>query len=313
MPNMLVSVVIPVTPERASLLKRALRSVERQTYPRLEVIVVQDGPGDGVAEVCGSHVISRPLRLVQVAERSGAARARNLGARVACGEVLAFLDSDDEWFPEKIALQMRCLEDERTGVVGSDSFMMDDASGWMVQKRLAPLRGDVFRQLALSSAGIQTSFMLVRRDYFESAGGFDEGKSFCQERDLQLRLAKRCRFDWVMRPLGIQHFNHGSRQLSLHIANVEEGIRTFYDSWEAEVRREWGEAGVEQMRGWLFRFLINARKRQLEQTDSFRDRMKIVLEVLGDGRLSLGPVDFGKIFVLGVVGSRAVKVWRRLR
>jgi glycosyltransferase involved in cell wall biosynthesis len=107
-----VSVVIPVH-NGSRYLGEAIASVQAQTMPPTEVIVVDDGSTDGSGELALS------LGAVCVRqEQAGSGPARNAGAREARGEAIAFLDADDLWAPRKLELQVRALEDD-AGLDGS--------------------------------------------------------------------------------------------------------------------------------------------------------------------------------------------------
>src|SRR5712692_10027197 len=99
-----VTVVIP-TYNRAPLLGRALASVRRQTLTDFEVVVVDDASADDSESVAESFGDPR-IRFVRLADRGGAGRARNEGIRLARGELIAFLDSDDEWLAPKLERQV---------------------------------------------------------------------------------------------------------------------------------------------------------------------------------------------------------------
>ena len=100
----LVSAVIP-TRGRPGFLAGAVRSVLRQTWPRMEVIVVVDGP-DAATEAQLERVRDPRVRTLYLERPCGGSEARNAGVRMARGEWVAFLDDDDEWLPEKIERQM---------------------------------------------------------------------------------------------------------------------------------------------------------------------------------------------------------------
>lgn len=102
-----VSVVIP-TRNRSRLVARAVGSVQRQTYPQLEIIVVDDASNDDTAAVVQSLADAR-IRYVRHERNRGGAAARNTGIRAATGDYIAFLDDDDEWEPEKTAAQLPAL------------------------------------------------------------------------------------------------------------------------------------------------------------------------------------------------------------
>lgn len=101
----IVTAVIP-TRDRPHLVTRAVRTALEQTYPRLEVVAVVDGPDDLTTQALAT-VSDERLRIIQLPWPVGSASARNVGVDAARGEWIAFLDDDDEWLPEKTELQMK--------------------------------------------------------------------------------------------------------------------------------------------------------------------------------------------------------------
>ena len=107
-----VSVIIP-TFNRCATLPRSINSVLRQTMSDLEIIVVDDGSRDNTETWI--HSIKDPrVRYYKLSENRGPARARNVGISCSRGELLAFLDSDDEWMEDKLAKQVRALKVQKT-------------------------------------------------------------------------------------------------------------------------------------------------------------------------------------------------------
>jgi glycosyltransferase involved in cell wall biosynthesis len=159
----LVSVVIPVRDGEA-FVADAIDSVCGQTIDDLEVIVVDDGSTDNSFAIAASHVDGRTRAVRQAA--TGAAAARNHGARLARGEWLAFLDADDLWMPDKLRLQMQVLEQapSATMVFGH------------VQEFLSPEFAATGGQLAIPRLlpGYSVVTLLVRRRDFAATGDFDE-------------------------------------------------------------------------------------------------------------------------------------------
>ncbi len=96
----LVSIVVPVF-NAALTIERCLRSIETQSYPNWEVIFIDDASADDGVERIASRNDPR-IRLIRLPVNCGPAKARNLGIAAAKGELVAFLDADDEWLPEKL-------------------------------------------------------------------------------------------------------------------------------------------------------------------------------------------------------------------
>lgn len=135
-----VSVVIP-TYNRAPTLPRALESTLAQTIDDLEILVVDDGSTDDTASVLATYQdVDSRVRPVVHATNQGANVARNTGIEHARGEYIAFLDSDDEWHPEKLERQLAALEDrpdEWVGVYCDAGFELSAAKtphpiGWSI-------------------------------------------------------------------------------------------------------------------------------------------------------------------------------------
>jgi glycosyltransferase involved in cell wall biosynthesis len=166
-----VSAVIPAfNSER--LLGTAIDSVLEQTYTPIECIVVDDGSTDATAEVARGY--GNQVRLVQ-GENRGAAAARNRGAALAQGEMLAFLDADDRWLPERLERQLEALDARpnvaavmcATEVVDSDLRPL----GVIRQDPELTIEELLLCRSPLVSTG---SNLLVTRECYEAVGGFDE-------------------------------------------------------------------------------------------------------------------------------------------
>jgi GT2 family glycosyltransferase len=168
-PTPRISVIIP-TYNRASLLARAVNSALHQSAPPHEVIVVDDCSSDetpGVLEAFGDAI--RVVRPDRNGERGA---ARNRGAAVASGDTLAFLDSDDEWMPTKLAAQMTHLASGDACVTGAE---FRSASG-RVLRRAAP-RSDAARRIVLENTyPAALSSLALPAAVFHTLGGFAEDR-----------------------------------------------------------------------------------------------------------------------------------------
>ena len=109
----MVSVIIP-TYNRETVIGRAIESVLKQTYPHFELLIIDDGSTDQTKRVV-ERIADERIRYILLEENGGVARARNVGIAEAQYDYIAFLDSDDEWMPEKLELQMERLLDSSLG------------------------------------------------------------------------------------------------------------------------------------------------------------------------------------------------------
>lgn len=204
----LVSVVIP-TFNRAGTIQRALDSVVRQTHRPLEIIVVDDASTDDTPRLVDRGFCPVPLTLVALSHNEGAAAARNHGIALAQGDYVAFLDSDDEWQPDKLARQLAGLGPE-TGAsyTGIASYGED---GRLCGLSRATAEGDLRPALYDHNLVGSTSCVMARRDLLQQVGGFNASLRSCQDWDLWLRLAALTRFACVPEPLTWLHIAREGR------------------------------------------------------------------------------------------------------
>jgi len=170
-----ISVVIPAYNAEKTIV-RTLESVLSQTVSPLEVIVVDDGSRDGTARVV--QTFSPHVRLVQQVN-AGPAAARNHGVRVANGDWIALLDSDDAWLPTKLETQRRVLE---PGVVLTHTYTLQDRERSQTDLTFDSLWEHNY---------IGTSTVIVNKSTYEQVGGFMEERSYigAEDYNLWLRIA----------------------------------------------------------------------------------------------------------------------------
>jgi glycosyltransferase involved in cell wall biosynthesis len=192
-----VSVILPVY-NREQSVARAIRSVLAQTRPPIELIVVDDGSTDGTRDVLDSFgsqitVIEQP--------HAGPYAARNRGLRHAQGELIAFIDSDDAWLPDRLASQMPLMERPEVGLVFGDVVHVRPGQE---RRRVSsfqvapPRRGRVAAQFAWCNF-VPTSTVLVRRRCLDEAGGFSEEVPLSCDYLMWFRIALHHELDFVER------------------------------------------------------------------------------------------------------------------
>ena len=186
-----ISAVIPCH-NGAEFLAEAIRSVQAQTRPVQELIVVDDASMDDSAEIAerlGARVIRMPNNV-------GPSASRNRGIREARGDVVAFLDADDYWMPEHCARVVPLLEAypqcavafSRIRFVGDDDgapaspiHLPDDTPSWVLWRLI---RENILTQSAA----------IVRRATLQQHGGYDESRRYSEDYELWLRLARDTQF-----------------------------------------------------------------------------------------------------------------------
>lgn len=196
-----VSAIIP-TFNRRELVVRAIDSVLAQTRRVEEIIVVDDGSTDGTQSALRDRYGDRIRYAWQ--ENAGVSSARNRGMAMASGRYLALLDSDDEWLPEKNALQVGWLERHPDyGMVLCDVQRIDgERRDIDVLSRRAIIREDgwILRWIIHDPMLVPAS-VLMRREVFEKTGGFDESLKTAEDLEYHLRIAREWRIGLVEAPL----------------------------------------------------------------------------------------------------------------
>jgi glycosyltransferase involved in cell wall biosynthesis len=232
----LVSVVIP-TYNRAGLISETIDNVLGQSYPNLELIVVDDGSTDQTQSVLRRY--GNRLRIV-TQDNAGASAARNRGAAMARGEILAFQDSDDLWKTTKLERQVAllrefglsvpcCLCNTTMRLADGKEFTSFDVSLihpkqgdglWINAPEVLANRFVLFNQAAA-----------IRRDTFEKLGGFDEKLKYLEDYDLSLRLSLEGPWALIQEPLVINRVgvSHGlSQQASNNPIVIKEYELTIF-------------------------------------------------------------------------------------
>lgn len=193
-----MSVVVPVYNRGASL-RWTLDSVLAQSYPSFEVIVVDDGSKDDSAACVAAHYPG--IRLIRQERNSGTAAAVNRGVAAARGELIAFLDSDDLWSPDKLALQVEDFDLHPEAVVSFTDITYGRSGTGTLYSWLYPLdRGRPLEQLLEENPALPSAVVVRKRD-FERVGGYAEGFGSAYDRDLLLRLAVLGPFRFLPVPL----------------------------------------------------------------------------------------------------------------
>ena len=210
---MKISVVIP-TFNRDKLLRRALDSVIAQSLPPFEIIVVDDGSTDSTGTIIKSCYAKDVQYLFQ--PNGGVSSARNMGIRSSGGDWLAFLDSDDEWLPSKLAKQAKALSK------APDYRVCHSNEIWIRRgRRVNPMRkheksgGWIYRK-CLPLCVISPSSVLIHRMVFQSIGYFDEELPACEDYDFWLRVCSSYPVLYLSEPLIKKYGGHDDQLSQKH-------------------------------------------------------------------------------------------------
>ncbi len=217
-----VSVVV-ATHNMGNYLKEAMESVLRQTYPVMEVIVIDDGSTDGTKELIAQF--SREQRVkYYYQKRMGQPKAKNQGIRKCSGDYIAFIDADDLWVKEKLERQLPNFDkSEKIGVVYSDVARIDHDGNMIGRPNVKRYSGNITDRLLIHNF-VPMSSVVVRKKCFNEIGMFDETFPMGIDYDLWLRMSAKYDFYFVDEVLC--HWRQWNGQLSQNYrGRYENGIR----------------------------------------------------------------------------------------
>ena len=182
-----LSIIIP-TFNRCELLYRALNSVFKQTYSDYEVIVIDDGSTDDTAEMLQKNFTQ--VRYVFQSNK-GVSAARNKGLELAKGRWIAFLDSDDEWLPQKLEKQISLLIAKLDyKICHTEEIWVRNGIRVNQMKKHRKTGGWIFPH-CLPLCAMSPSSILIHRSVFDSIGNFDTSLPACEDYDLWLRITAK--------------------------------------------------------------------------------------------------------------------------
>lgn len=206
-PGPTVSVILP-TYNRGWIVAQAIDSVLDQAYGNLELIVVDDGSTDDTPRLLTAY--GDRIRTIRQANR-GVSAARNAGIRAAAGDLIALLDSDDTWLPEKSTAQVDFFEAHPEALVcQTEEIWIRNGVRVNPGKRHRKEAGMIFeRSLALCL--VSPSAVMMRRSLLDEVGLFDETLPACEDYDLWLRIAWKYPVGLIDRPLIVKRGGHADQ------------------------------------------------------------------------------------------------------
>ncbi len=225
---MMISVVIPVH-NREDLIKRAIESAVGQTTPVDEIIVVDDASTDQTAHVVAEIAKTRPnLTLISLKENQGAANARNVGIEAAKSDLIAFLDSDDLWYPDKLAKQVREFEKDKDTVAVYCGMVQMIKTYKEYRHPYIPKPSITQTDLYHSSVVGTMSSALILKQTLLDIGGFDASLPSCEDWDLFIRLSARGKMSVVQEEL-VEYWRHKGDRISRNKQSVLAGHEAVFE------------------------------------------------------------------------------------
>lgn len=308
-----VSVIIP-SYKTAHLIARCLDTVMAQTFQDFEAIVVNDGsPDTPELEKVLQPYMDRIVYIKQ--ENKRCAGARNTAIQHARGEFLAFLDSDDTWYPEHLASQMRQFADDPSlDLVYCNSLLVGDPTREMPFMERCPSNGPAtFESLVVEKCQIPISTVVVRKQAIVKAGGFDETVPRCDDYDMWVRTAFHGAKIGYIRKLTVHMYIGRPGSMSQEKSKMVEAYWSILERFKrilplSDAQREVVEQRARTIRA---RYLVEEGKCRLgeRQFDKARELFTEANRNLRAPRLSV--VLFG-LKIAPNLTSNLVSLWSRL-
>ena len=229
----MISVIIPVYNAEKSI-EKSLISIKNQTWEGVfEIILVNDGSSDRSKTIIENYQQNHQDQNIILInqENSGVSKARNAAMKIAQGDYIALLDSDDEWLPEKTEKQMKFLENQNIDFITS---LWNNENITFPYKLHPPnkLVKITLKKLLFKITG-QTSTAIFKRKIFENTGFFDENQNYSEDANYWMRISEKNQMYLLPEKLviaGNGKKSFGFSGLSANLREMEKGIQK--NIWE---------------------------------------------------------------------------------
>jgi glycosyltransferase involved in cell wall biosynthesis len=224
---MFLSCIIP-TFNRASTLERAVNSVLAQTHTDFECLIVDDASTDETSFVLQRFSDPR-IKKLKLEKNLGVSAARNRGAKMAAGQWLAFLDSDDEWLPHKLKAQLELMHSHpEYHLIHGEEIWIRNGVRVNQKKKHQKGGGDQFVR-SLEQCLICPSTVVIRKSIFDDLQGFREDFEVCEDYDLWIRFLSRYPVGFITEPVLKKYGGHPD-QLSTRFKAMDDWrLRSMFD------------------------------------------------------------------------------------
>ena len=252
----MISVIIPVYNAEKSI-EKSLISIKNQTWNGVfEITIVNDGSTDKSVEIIEKYQRKNPDQNITLIHQKngGVSKARNAALKIAKGEFIALLDSDDEWLPKKTEHQLKFLHDENLEIDFISSLWNEEEVSFPYSFNENNLVEITLKKLLLKITG-QTSTAIFKRKILENTGFFDETQRYSEDANYWMRISKKNKMVLLPEKLviaGSGKKSFGSSGLSANLEEMEKGIQKNIKEMFQTNRINWAE--------YLFYFVISKLK-----------------------------------------------------
>ena len=215
---MKISVIIP-TYNRKKTLARAIQSVINQSLSPFEILIIDDGSNDGTEEWVKDNF--QNIKYIYQ-NNHGVSSARNIGIENAYGDWVAFLDSDDEWLPNKLYEQVKAIDSNpEIKFFHTNEIWIRNGIRVNQMKKHKKYGGYIFEK-CLDICRISPSSALIQKEVFDNIGIFDESLRVCEDYDLWLRITSKYPVVFLDVPLIYKYGGHADQ-----LSKVNDGIESY--------------------------------------------------------------------------------------
>ncbi len=234
----IVSIIIP-TFNRKNQLRVCLKSLQEQTFKNFEVLVCDDGSTDNTLEIISEFNSSLIINYIKDTNFGGPARPRNHGILQAKGEIIAFLDSDDWWYPTKLEITVPFLKDYDFVYHDLDVF-----NGLNKQKRIARgrnLEENIFKDLIINGNAIINSSVLVKKKVVDFVGKITEDKKLVavEDYDYWIRISQFTnKFKYINKSLGAYREDENISYSVKQVEKLKHVLDTYIDLLNSKEQKQ---------------------------------------------------------------------------
>jgi glycosyltransferase involved in cell wall biosynthesis len=208
-----VSIIMP-TYNRAWILGRAVESVLTQTFKDFELIIVNDGSADDTQKVLKDFSDAR-ITVINLETNGGLSHARNTGLKKATGEFIAYLDSDNLWYPEYLEATMEAFDDKTIMVYSGQNLLLVGGTKEHPEIIGRKTRNEKYNPVKLTQGNyIDVNCVVHRRSLIKEVGLFDEDLKVLEDWDLFVQIA-------IKYPFGIKHLDQVLSEYYFYLPETE--------------------------------------------------------------------------------------------
>ena len=229
-----VSVIVP-TYNRSGLLKNAINSILNQTYQNFEIIIIDDCSTDNTLEIV-KQMKDKRIKYFKNEVSLKATGSRNKGIENSSGDFIAFLDDDDEWYPQKLEIQLEKFKDSEVGLVYGAIDLYFEALDFKYPTTPSK-KGRLFKELLIKNIIGATPSVILRKEALRN-DKFDINFSAREEYDLWIQISKKWKIDYVETSFVKSYYRNNIDRISTNLDNYVQGINQLNKKYEKDIKNE---------------------------------------------------------------------------